>query len=75
MPGCVTYAEKPVRASWFARKRRRAATYFSRSGVPIEIASKVILRHANLSTIHGYLGKISDTETTKWIENLYGGCA
>jgi len=30
--------------------RRHAATYASRSGVPIEIVSKVILRHANLST-------------------------
>jgi len=30
--------------------RRHAATYASRSGVPIEIVSKVILRHSNLST-------------------------
>jgi integrase len=30
--------------------RRHAATYASRSGVPVEIVSKVILRHANLST-------------------------
>jgi integrase len=30
--------------------RRHAATYASRSRVPIEIVSKVILRHANLST-------------------------
>lgn len=30
--------------------RRHAATYASRSGTPIEIVSKVILRHANLST-------------------------
>ena len=29
--------------------RRYAATYASRSGVPIEIVSKVILRHSNLS--------------------------
>ena len=52
--------------------RRHAATYASRSGVPIEIVSKVILRHANLSTTQRYLGKISDTEATRWIENLYG---
>jgi len=31
--------------------RRHAATYASRSGVPIEIISKIILRHSNLSTI------------------------
>jgi integrase/recombinase XerD len=30
--------------------RRHAATYASRSGVPLEIVSKVILRHADLST-------------------------
>jgi integrase/recombinase XerD len=52
--------------------RRHAATYASRSGVPIEIVSKVILRHANLATTQRYLGKISDTEATRWIENLYG---
>ena len=32
----------------------------------------VILRHANLSTTQRYLGKVSDTEALKWIENLYG---
>ena len=52
--------------------RRHAATYASRSGVPIEIVSKVILRHANLSTTQLYLGKVSDIEAIKWIENLYG---
>ena len=30
--------------------RRHSATYASRSGVPIEIVSKIILRHSNLST-------------------------
>lgn len=52
--------------------RRHSATYASRSGVSIEIVSKVILRHANLSTTQRYLGKISDTEATRLIENLYG---
>ena len=51
--------------------RRHAATYASRSGVPIEIISKVILRHSNLSTTQMYLGTISDTEAIKWIENLH----
>jgi len=40
--------------------RRHAATYASRSGVPIEIVSKVILRHANLSTTQQSLGTVSD---------------
>jgi integrase len=51
--------------------RRHAATFASRSGVPIEIISKVILRHANLSTTQIYLGNISDSEALKWIETLY----
>jgi integrase len=55
--------------------RRHAATYASRSGVPsgvpLEIISKVILRHAHLSTTLMYLGKISDSEAIRWIENIY----
>ena len=51
--------------------RRHAATYASRSGVPIEIVSKIILRHSNLSTTERYLGKISDVEAMKWIDTLY----
>jgi integrase/recombinase XerD len=52
--------------------RRHAATFVSRSGVPIEIVSKVILRHANLSTTQRYLGTVSDVEAMRWIDNLYG---
>jgi integrase/recombinase XerD len=51
--------------------RRHAATYASRSGVPVEIVSKVILRHANLSTTQRYLGKVSDVEAVRWVENLW----
>jgi len=52
--------------------RRHAATYASRSGAPLEIVSKVILRHANLSTTQRYLGKVSDVEAIRWIENIHG---
>ena len=52
--------------------RRFAATYASRCGTPIEIVSKVILRHANLSTTQCYLGKVSDVEAMSWIESVYG---
>jgi integrase len=38
--------------------RRHAATYASRSGTPLEIISKIILRHSNLSTTQRYLGKV-----------------
>ncbi|MBW2198544.1 MAG: site-specific integrase, partial [Deltaproteobacteria bacterium] len=34
--------------------RRHAATFASRSGVPLEIVSKIILRHANLSTTKSF---------------------
>jgi len=50
---------------------RHASTYASRSGVPIEVVSKVILRHSNLSTTKRYLGKISDVAAMRWIDNLY----
>jgi len=52
--------------------RRHTATYASRSGTPLEIVSKIILRHANLSSTQLYLGKISDVEAIKWIDHLYG---
>ena len=51
--------------------RRHAATHASRSGTPIEIVSEVILRHAHLSTTQRYLGKVTDVEAMRWIENLY----
>jgi integrase len=52
--------------------RRHAATFASRSGVPIEIVSKIILRHVNLATTQRYLGTVSDEEALRWLENLYG---
>ena len=57
---------------WPHDLRRHAATYASRSGTPIEIVSKVILRHADLSTTQRYLGKVNDSEAIRWIETLYG---
>jgi len=51
--------------------RRHAATYASRAGAPLEIVSKVILRHSNLSTTQLYLGKISDIEAIRWIEHVF----
>ena len=52
--------------------RRFAATYASRRGTPIEIVSKVILRHSNLATTQRYLGKVSDIEAIRWVEQLHG---
>ena len=52
--------------------RRHAATYASRSGTPLEIVSKIILSHSNLSTTQRYLGKVSDVEAFRWIDNLHG---
>ena len=51
--------------------RRHAATYASRSGAPIEIVSKIILRHANFSTTQRYLGKVTDSEAMRWIESIF----
>ena len=52
--------------------RRHAATYASRSGTPLEIVSKLLLRHSNLATTQRYLGEISDVEAMRWIDNLHG---
>jgi integrase/recombinase XerD len=52
--------------------RRHAATYASRAGTPLEVVSKVLLRHSNLATTQRYLGKISDAEAMRWIDNLHG---
>ena len=52
--------------------RRHAATYASRSGTPLEIVSKVLLRHSILSTTQRYLAKISDAEAIRWNDNLHG---
>jgi integrase/recombinase XerD len=52
--------------------RRHSATYASRNGVPLEVISKVILRHQDLKTTQIYLGKISDTEAIRWMDILHG---
>ena len=49
--------------------RRHSASYASRSGTPLEIVSKILLRHSNLSTTQIYLGKVSDVEAIRWIDN------
>ena len=51
---------------------RHAATYASRSGTPIEIVSKILLRHSSLAITQIYLGKISDAAAIRWIDNLHG---
>jgi hypothetical protein len=38
----------------------------------VEIVSKVILRHANFSS-QRYLGKVSDLEAIRWIDNMGWG--
>lgn len=51
--------------------RRHSATYASRNGVPLEIISKVILRHQDLKTTQIYLGKVTDAEAIRWMDNLH----
>jgi len=52
--------------------RRHSATYASRNGVPLEIVSKVLLRHHDLKTTQVYLGKINDSEAIRWMDVLHG---
>ena len=52
--------------------RRHAATFASRSGVPLEIVSKVLLRHKSLRTTQVYLGRVMDAEALRWMDILYG---
>jgi hypothetical protein len=51
--------------------RRHSATFAFRSGVSIEIDSKVIMRHAHLSTTQRYFGKVPsdvfDAGVRRWI--------
>ena len=52
--------------------RRHSATYASRNGVPLEIVSKVILRHQDLKTTQAYLGRVSETEAIRWMDIIDG---
>ena len=52
--------------------RRHSATFASRNGMPLEIISKVTLRHQNLKTTQLYLGKVSDSEAIRWMDILHG---
>jgi integrase/recombinase XerD len=52
--------------------RRHSATYASRNGVPLEVVSKVILRHQDLKTTQMYLGRISEAEALRWMDMLHG---
>ncbi len=51
--------------------RRYSATYASRNGVPLEVVSKIILRHQDLKTTQVYLGKVSDAEALRWMDILH----
>jgi len=45
--------------------RRHAATFASRAGTPLEIVTKIVLRHSNLSTTQRYLGAATGVGRTK----------
>ena len=51
---------------------RRSATFASRNGVPLELISKILLRHQNLKTTQLYLGRVSDSEGIRWMDILHG---
>jgi integrase len=52
--------------------RRYSATYANRNGVPLEIVSKVILRHQDLKTTQAYLGRVTESEAIRWMDVLHG---
>ena len=52
--------------------RRYSATHASRNGLPLEIISKVLLRHQDLKTTQVYLGKVSEAEAIRWMDFLNG---
>ena len=52
--------------------RRHSATYASRNGIPLEVISKIILRHQDLKTTQMYLGKVSEAEALRWMDVLHG---
>ena len=52
--------------------RRHSATYASRNGIPLEVVSKVILRHQDLKTTQAYLRRISEAEALRWMDVLHG---
>jgi integrase/recombinase XerD len=51
---------------------RYSATHASRNGVPLEIVSKVILRHQDLKTTQAYLGRVTEGEAIRWMDILHG---
>jgi integrase len=52
--------------------RRYSATNASRNGVPLEIISKVLLRHQDLKTTQVYLGRVAESEAIRWMDVLNG---
>jgi len=52
--------------------RRYSATYASRNGVPLEIVSEVTLRHQDLKTTQAYLGRVTESEAIRWMDDLHG---
>jgi integrase/recombinase XerD len=52
--------------------RRYSATHASRNGMPLEIVSKVILRHQDLKTTQAYLGRVTEGEAIRWMDILHG---
>jgi integrase len=52
--------------------RRYSATHASRDGVPLEMISKVLLRHQDPKTTQVYLGRAKESEAIRWMDFLSG---
>lgn len=51
--------------------RRFGATYASRAGVPLEIISRNLLRHADLKVSQLYLSASNPEQTQRWLDRIY----
>ena len=68
MPAALTYPLAGKTYNWWYESEPEPHMHNRRIYQPREI----ILRHADLSTTQRYLGKVSDCEAIRWIENLHG---
>ena len=51
---------------------QHSTAFPSRNHLPLEIISKVLLRHQNLKTTQVYLGKVSEGKAIRWMDILHG---
>ena len=73
LASCTEQASQGTRYTWCALLRAFFNHVIDRYqlNLRVEVVSKVILRHKNLSTTQRYLGNVSEAEAMKWIDRIY----